>query len=265
MEHEQDLAGRAYWDAVWQRTGRHRVGQFAYFRYALGRVFDRYVTRDSLVCEVGCADSAWVPYFAQRGVAITGIDYSDTGIARLEATLAELGLRATLVSGDMLDPAFAYAPAQHMVFSLGLVEHFRDPRAILHPMRRLLRDDGCLITLVPNLVGAWGSLQQKVDADILAIHIRYSPAELDAAHAAAGFVPVEPARYFGIFGPLILNAPRLARRAPRLHRALTGLVWVLQQTVAWPVGLVLGRRGETRALASHIIGIYRKRLATDAG
>ena len=76
-----DLAGRAYWEDVWERTGRHSVGQFLRPSITRSRVCSAaMLTRGAQVCEVGCADSAWIPYFIEQGMRVSGIDYSEKGI-----------------------------------------------------------------------------------------------------------------------------------------------------------------------------------------
>lgn len=253
-----DLAGHAYWEDVWERTGQHSVGQFSYFHHALARLFRRHVTRGAQICEVGCADSAWIPYFIDQGMRVSGIDYSEKGVARLQRALERRGLSANLIAADMLDPAARPTAANDLVFSLGLVEHFRDPGAILRPMRDLLRDGGVLVTVVPNLLGLWGFLEGRVAPEVLAVHVLYSPPDLDAIHRQAGFEALEPARHFGTFGPLMMNVPSIERRYPRTYRFGTGCLWLLEQAVAWPLGTTLGRRSETRLLSSHIVGVYRR-------
>src|SRR5262249_36335109 len=100
-----DLAGTRYWDAVWDRTGEHRVGRLSYFHHAFAQRLDRHLSRGSQVCEVGCADSAWIPYLIERGVRVTGIDYSARGVGRLEAALRRRSMEAELVVTDVLDPS----------------------------------------------------------------------------------------------------------------------------------------------------------------
>ncbi len=256
-----DLAGHSYWEDVWELTGEHRVGHLSYFHHALSRVFDRYTTKGTRVCEVGCADSAWIPHLIGRGALVSGIDYSAKGIARLRAALERRGLEAELIVADMLDPAFRPTREYDVAFSLGLIEHFSDPRLILAPMSRLLRTNGVLITLVPNLRGLWGRIQGRLDPEVLAVHLKYAASELDEAHARSGLTVVEPARHFGIFGPLVLNVPAIARRHPRLHRYATGCVWMLEQAIAWPLGVTLGSHAESQLFSSHLIGVYRKSAA----
>ena len=256
-----DLAGRGYWDRVWRRSGRHPVGRLTYFHRSLARVFSEYVRPGMSVCEVGCADSVWVPHLIAQGADVTGIDYSETGIDRLRDALRRQDMRASLITGDMFDAEAMPRGSCDVVFSLGLVEHFTDGAAAARAVAALLKPGGVMITVVPNLIGVWGAIQKRLDRAVFDVHVLYDPAGLDALHERAGLQPIERARYFGGFGPLVMNAPRVADRAPRLHNAVLAAVWAAQQAVAWPLGLALGRGAESRALSSHIIGVYRRSTA----
>jgi SAM-dependent methyltransferase len=164
-----------------------------------------------------------------------------------------------LFLGDLFDPSIVPRARYDFVFSLGLVEHFADGTAAVRALADLLKPGGTLLTIVPNLTGTWGFIQKRLDRAVYDVHIRHTPATLDELHREAGMDTVEPARYFGGFGPLVMNAPRFADAYPRLHRAVMGGVWMAQQAVAWPAGVLLGRRSESRLLSSHILGLYRRR------
>ena len=56
-----------------------------------------------------------------------------------------------------------------------------------------------------------------------------------------------------------MNAPKVADASPRLHTAAVAGVWMVQQSIAWPAGVLLGRHSESRLLSSHILGLYRRR------
>jgi hypothetical protein len=143
------------------------------------------------------------------------------------------------------------------VFSLGLIEHFENHAAVLDRLQALLRPGGTLITIVPNLVGVWGAIQKRLDPEIYRVHVPYTPSDLDRVHRSAGLRPIEPATYFGVFGPLILNSGRLRRSWPRAHRTIQSLLWIPQQVVGWSAFTLLGRHAETRLLSSHVVGVYR--------
>lgn len=254
-----DLAGRPYWDAVWRRSGGRPVGRFAYSHHSFARVFLAYARPGTSVCEVGCADSVWVPFLIEHGYRVSGIDYSERGIDRLRQTLHEKGLHAELVLGDLFDPALMPRAQYDFVFSLGLVEHFSDGVGVVRALADLLKPGGTLLTVVPNLSGTWGAIQKRLDRSVYDVHLRYTPATLDDLHRESGMDTVEPARYFGGFGPLVMNAPKVADAYPRLHHIAVAGVWMAQQAIAWPAGVVLGRHSESRLISSHILGLYRRR------
>ena len=251
-----DLAGRAYWEDLWRRGGHLRFGRFSYFHAAFGRLLRRYARSGMTACEVGCADSVWVPFLVRFGLRVTGLDYSRAGVDRLRATLANDRLEATLVCGDLFDDPLR-GTRFDLVFSMGLIEHFENGTAVLNRLKRLVAPGGVLVTIVPNLTGAWGTIQKRLDPEIYKVHVPYGPAQLDELHAAAGLQPVERANYFGVFGPLILNSGPFRRGWPRTHRVVQGTVWILQQAVSWPAAAILGDRAETRLLSSHVVGVYR--------
>jgi SAM-dependent methyltransferase len=253
-----DLAGAGYWDGVWRRSSRRSVGRFGHFRHAFARLLDRHASPGDKVCEVGCANSVWVPHLARRGVAVWGLDYSATGLERLRRQLASEGLTATLIEADLLGPQPFGAETFDLIFSLGVVEHFRDPAAPVAAMCHAVRPGGRLLTMVPNLAGVWGSLQALLDRAVYDLHVVYDRADLDAMHRAAGLTVLEPAAYFEPFGALLLHKPSLAERLPRLNLALTAAQWITQQAVAWPVSALFGARANTRTFSSSIVGVYER-------
>jgi SAM-dependent methyltransferase len=253
-----DLAGRLYWDQVWRRTPGHSVGRYGYFDRELAREFRRLVRPGISVCEVGCADSRWIPFLIRQGAQVAGLDYSDVGIRRLKTQLASSGLSAELVLGDMFQQTALGYGRFDLVFSVGLVEHFRDGISAVGALARLLRPSGVLLTIIPNMVGLWGSVQKHLDRSIYDLHVPYTPDRLDDLHRSAGLEVLDAARFFGGFGPLVMNAPGLAETYPRLHRLAVAVMWPVQQAVAWPAGLLFGRRSESELLSSHVFGVYRR-------
>jgi SAM-dependent methyltransferase len=256
-----DLAGRAYWDGIWHRAGHGGAGQLSFFYQAFKRVLDRYVGPGTTACEVGCADSIWVPYLIRRGAEVTGLDYSEAGMRRLQESLSTLGLSATLLGRDLLSEDPFGGRQFDVVYSLGLVEHFERGNGIVAALARALRPGGILITVVPNLAGTWGALQRRLDRHVFDLHVVYRPAELDQIHAAAGLEPVAQAEYFGVFGPLIMHRPSFAQHHPLLNRGVMAVLWGLQQSVAWAASLVLRSAADSRRFSSHIVGVYRREKA----
>ena len=195
---------------------------------------------------------------ARRGVDTWGLDYSAPGLDRLRKTLDAQGLTATLLEADLLGQQPFGGETFDFIFSLGVVEHFREPAHPMAAMAYALRPGGRLLTLVPNLVGVWGPIQARVDRAQYDIHVLYDRADLDAIHEAAGLKVVEPAAYFEPFGALLPHNPGLAERRPRLNLALTAGQWILQQSIAWPAATLFGHRADTRTFSASIVGVYER-------
>jgi SAM-dependent methyltransferase len=186
------------------------------------------------------------------------LDYSDIGIRRLQNQLDARGLTAELVVGDLFEPTSLGRGRFDVVFSLGLVEHFRDGVAAVTALNQLLKPSGTLLTAIPNMVGLWGRIQKQLDRAVYDLHMLYAPKQLDELHRRADLEVVSSARFFGGFGPLVMNAPTLSKRHPRFHRSVLGGLWIVQQGIAWPSGLLLGKWSESEMLSSHVLGVYRR-------
>ena len=68
-----------------------------------------------------------------------GVDFSELGCQLAERNLALAGVQGTIICEDL----FAFAKKQHVgfdfVYSMGLIEHFSTPQAILEEMYSLLK------------------------------------------------------------------------------------------------------------------------------
>jgi SAM-dependent methyltransferase len=256
--HGVDRAGAAYWDRFWRR--RRLTGlatRASYFHHRLIALLAAHAAPGATVLEVGCGGSVWLPALARRGAACWGVDYSRAGLQLLERTLRRQAVAATLVEGDVLDPALLGDRRFDLVYSVGLVEHFSPPDALLRRLAGLLAPGGALVTLVPNFTGLWGRLQRRLDRPVYDTHVIYTPAALDRAHAGAGLAAAEPARFFGGFAPLVVNAGRAMSRLP--HPVALGLLasgWGAQQAVAWATHL-LHVREDSASRSGYIAGVYR--------
>jgi len=265
MSRPGDLAGASYWDAVWSRRKPPRVGHLSYFSHVMRRLLAPYARPGAHVLEIGCADSAWVPHLAACGCDVWGIDYSPGGLALVGERLRASRLSAHLIEGDALGSNPLPKAAFDLVYSLGVVEHFRDPVPVLRRFAEYARPGGRVLTLVPNLVGIWGMLQARVDRSVYDMHVLYDAGRLDRIHLDAGLRPVDPAHYVGVFGLTLLHSPRLAARAPRLAECVSGACWIGQQIIAWPPGLLLGQHANFRWTSSHIVGAYTRNDANAMG
>lgn len=97
-------------------------------------------TKDKVVIDFGCGDGADAVEVATRGAKkVIGIDIREEALAKARNTAAAHGVAErctfTTQSDDKAD----------VILSIDAFEHFDDPVEILRTMRRLLKDDGCVI------------------------------------------------------------------------------------------------------------------------
>jgi SAM-dependent methyltransferase len=188
----QDLAGVAHWEAVYK--GHSHPPELwephSYHDFLFEGVLSAEVARvgATSLLEVGCGDSPWLGYLARKhGLeCVTGLDYSPLGCDLAKKRLSAAGVEGRILCRDFLEGDTDALDGSDVVFSLGLVEHFRD---IVLPIRRLVgfvRRRGVLVTIVPNLRSIHGLMAWAYHPTVLAKHRLLSYRDLVAAYAAAG-------------------------------------------------------------------------------
>jgi SAM-dependent methyltransferase len=195
-----DKAGEHYWSEFW---GEKRLpppirvdgyGPRAWFYREFHHLWEGRLppAPDSSVSllEIGCAQSRWLPYFARKwGYTIAGLDYSALGCRQSRDLLAREGVVGEIFHQDLFSPESQQLARFDLVFSNGVVEHFEDTGAVLGQMAAYLRPGGLMITIVPNLAGWLGGLQNLISPEVMAIHRPLTREELLEGHVAAGLRP----------------------------------------------------------------------------
>ena len=97
-------------------------------------------TRDKVVIDFGCGDGEDAVEVAARGARkVIGIDIRERALAKARQAAAERGVADHCTFTTRTDEK------ADVILSLDAFEHFDDPGEILRIMRRLLKDDGCVI------------------------------------------------------------------------------------------------------------------------
>jgi SAM-dependent methyltransferase len=256
--HLKDLAGREYWNVLWERGYARRYNPRSYYDYRLSKLFHQLITPNSRVLEIGCGSSRWLPYFAKSlQCEVWGIDYSTAGVALAQRNLEAERVAGTIIVGDAFDNHQLPQKYFDVIWSGGFVEHFADVSSVVRQLSAYLRPNGLMITAIPNLEGCIGWLHRVVDRQVYEAHVKIPPHILDAAHSRVGFEPVLPAGYLGVFSIGVVNFNRFRKRLPRsLDRLLWLGVLAIQQGFCLPCR-ICDVHPESKSFSPWIIGAYR--------
>lgn len=97
-------------------------------------------TRDKVVIDFGCGDGEDAVEIAKRTARkVIGVDIRERALANARARAAAHGV------ADRCHFATTTEEKADLILSLDAFEHFDDPAQILRIMRRLLKDDGCIV------------------------------------------------------------------------------------------------------------------------
>jgi len=259
------LTDRSYWDETWQSVeipkrvdpSDHSLGNqgtLALHTY-FSEVLAAMPSRPESMIEIGCAQSKWLPYFAQvHHLAVAGLDYSELGCTRARALLDQARCVGEVVQADMFQPPQALQSRFDVVLSMGLVEHFDDTASAVRACAAMAKKDGLVVTLVPNLAGVVGFGQRWLDRAVYDKHVPLDREALRRAHEASGLSIVR-SEYLLSANFAVINHPNLRPKLlNRLVRGLlvaaTGCVWVLER-----IGL---RIPPTRLLSPYVACVGRK-------
>jgi SAM-dependent methyltransferase len=246
-----DIASVSHWESVWKKTESVRgFSTLNYYDFRLSKLFQSLVAPGSKVIEIGCGGSRWIGYFDRVMHCETwGIDYSPEGLAITQRSSAGRD-SVHLVAGDFFDESALPGEYFDFIYSHGFIEHFPEADLVTRRMLQILRPGGRMMTLVPNFLSAYGRIQRIVNRATFDKHVVMTTAMLDGAHLAAGLKAVAPARFFGCFGPGVVDYGSWQ------HLALPP-IRLAQHLACWSLhGLHLDR--ESRLNSPYIVGVYEK-------
>lgn len=186
--------------------------------------------------EVGCGSARLSSSLAQTGFWTVGLDYTSSAFPAARENYYRRGVEGEFVRGDAERLPFADSSFD-VVFSTGLLEHFRNVQPLVNEMGRVLKPGGLLYSdIVPNKFSLFRSLDwlslralRGRPDPTLVFERGFSKNEIVELWTRAG---CERVRVFGmaILPPHKLFPPRAPRLvaleyqlAHRLSRALTSL------------------------------------------
>lgn len=259
-----DKAGKTYWENLWKESpttdeiNPFKQGLNGYTNREFHKLFKKHLPSGELhlttLLEIGCAKSAWLPYFARTfGYAISGIDYSQKGCDLARETLNNSGLDGNIICSNFFSPPLELLDHFNVVISFGVAEHFEDTSECIQAFANFLKKGGIMITLVPNLVGFIGILQKILDKDVYNVHVPLDKIQLEQAHSSIGMEIIE-CEYFLPINLGILNIESVKNRNlysifMRLFSWISKSIWLLSEYLPLP---------STKMFSPYVICIARK-------
>lgn len=170
------LTDADFWDEHW--NGTRLPVEIAYdtstpYRKAILRVLDRWThaAPGRRTLEVGGAPGGYLAYLARKhAIDSHSLDISKVGCDKLRENFRLLDLAVTVHHGDLLSPPPDLRGRFDVVYSLGLIEHFRDPREILARHLDLAHEGGVVIVGFPNLGGVNRAFIRALNPELLTWH-----------------------------------------------------------------------------------------------
>jgi 2-polyprenyl-3-methyl-5-hydroxy-6-metoxy-1,4-benzoquinol methylase len=171
MPTTDELTTVEHWDQLWSHEIRLRLpSPWLISTRNLQKVVLPHVRPGDRFLEIGCAPGkllSWVA--AELKAEVAGLDYSARGLSTAKRLFAALQLKADFRCEDLRTTTFAPASFD-VVLSVGVIEHFDDPRPIVQDHLRLVKPGGIALITVPDYRGVYGVLQRYFDAENLLCH-----------------------------------------------------------------------------------------------
>ena len=168
---------------------------------------ERFHLKKKKVCEVGGGDGKIISYLSKKNPTseFSIVDFSPLGcdLARKRSVLENVSLK--IYQADIFSPPKELVKYFDLVLSHGLVEHFADLSSVLFAKKKLLKDDGILVTLIPNLASpVYSYLCKKWSVSVYEAHVPHDMGSFMTGHKIAGLQPIEY-DYFGAIETSILS------------------------------------------------------------
>jgi len=242
------LEQRDEWGRRWQQSNyslqdKTEGNKWVSVRHSTALPFIiKNTSRDARILEAGCGMGQWVVYLDKLGYEITGLDYSEPTIRKLNITFPN----QKFVVGDVTDLQYDNE-SFNVLLSWGVVEHFEEgPEQALVEAHRVLSKNGKLYITVPIK-----SILRRLLAPLIFIHEkaisskfiriirkkktlkksfhqhRFTPNEFRSQIEKAGFkiqITIPISHEVGLARP-INKVLRFGKRKPRLFHNNKEGVW----------------------------------------
>jgi SAM-dependent methyltransferase len=251
------LTDQAFWDAYWQHlklpTVFEETRSSPYQREIL-RVFKRFVPegQGSRALEIGGAPGGYLAFVNRTfGHEAYAIDSSAVGCRKLEENFRLLKIPVTVYCRDVLEGDLSDLPRFDLVYSLGLIEHFSDPREMIRKHIELAKPGGLVILGLPNFLGISRTILRLTRPETFRKHnLRTMDLRTWARFEREMGLEVVFRGYVGGWEPRIYAMRQNGRRSRLVNFPIRAAARVMD--ALGPV-----RRWNARAWSGYAMGVYR--------
>ncbi len=140
------------WDEYWKTYSTSKAEKWMIFER--DKVINKYVDKigreRKKVIEIGCGFGSNITLLSERrsDCDCYALDYSEEAVKRVKERIPNTVLadcRDTKFDDNYFD----------IVYSAGLMEHFKDEKPLIDEWKRILKPDGYMITFIPARFSLW--------------------------------------------------------------------------------------------------------------
>lgn len=199
-------ASEKYWEGVWsQQDFITKIDLEYYTSNLMHELYKNFFVIDSNknICEIGCSMSQNLLYFHDYfGYKIAGFDYEEQSALKTDFIYKSMKYDADIYFRDFFD--MSHFKEYDILTSFGVFEHFDNLNECIYHTRNYLKDNGMILTVIPNMKGIVGFMQKFLNDKVYKIHIPYSASEILNAHESAGYKTLF-CDYYGLYQGGVVN------------------------------------------------------------
>jgi len=141
-------SSKEHWEKYWQELDDVE-GTYSNEGRIVSELLREGRPEGKMILEVGAGSGRDSVGLSLAGGKVVVLDYVTESLEKIRAVASARNSELMYVCGDALESPFA-GESFDIVFHQGLMEHFRDPAALLEENRRILKSGGILLVDVPQ-------------------------------------------------------------------------------------------------------------------
>ena len=168
---KNEITERDHWEGFHETIPRLRLpSRLVITTRNIQNLLKQNISSGDEVLEIGFAPGKQLSYVAANYQAkVSGVDYSEHGIETAQRLFSALGIEADIRCESVFETSFSDGSFD-FVYSIGVVEHFKDPTEVIQKHVELLKPGGKALIAIPNYGGIYGRVQAWFDQSNIDIH-----------------------------------------------------------------------------------------------